>query len=124
VLRSVGHRLPALFGCGRLWRYGGALPWTRYIPCLMAQAKIYWDIQNYSQVEKVAAPPPQPPVCSVVVTVVFCSRRSFASRSSFATSTTSGSSTWLTCSSCRWGQRKTHPGQHWHAPRCWWPLGC
>lgn len=25
----------------------------RYIPVLMAQAKIYWDLENYSQVEKI-----------------------------------------------------------------------
>ena len=24
-----------------------------YIPVLMAQAKIYWDLENYSQVEKI-----------------------------------------------------------------------
>lgn len=26
---------------------------SRYIPVLMAQAKIYWDLENYSQVEKI-----------------------------------------------------------------------
>lgn len=25
----------------------------RYIPVLMAQAKIYWDLENYAQVEKI-----------------------------------------------------------------------
>lgn len=25
----------------------------KYIPVLMAQAKIYWDLENYSQVEKI-----------------------------------------------------------------------
>ena len=25
----------------------------RYIPILMAQAKIYWDLENYPQVEKI-----------------------------------------------------------------------
>jgi len=25
----------------------------RYIPCLMAQARIYWDLENYAQVEKI-----------------------------------------------------------------------
>ena len=27
-----------------------------YIPVLMAQAKIYWDMENYGQVEKVCQP--------------------------------------------------------------------
>ena len=29
------------------------LQWFRYIPILMAQAKIYWDLENYPQVEKI-----------------------------------------------------------------------
>ena len=29
----------------------------RYIPVLMVQAKIYWDLDNYAQVEKVIRPP-------------------------------------------------------------------
>jgi hypothetical protein len=29
------------------------IPIFRYIPILMTQAKIYWDLENYPQVEKV-----------------------------------------------------------------------
>ena len=40
-----------LLFCQRFVYSNGFCP--RYIPVLMAQAKIYWDLENFAQVEKV-----------------------------------------------------------------------
>lgn len=70
----------------------------RYIPVLMSQARIYWDLKNYAQVEKVPSargslwplPVPCPPH-SHVPPPLLSRDRSSGSRSSSATTRTCGS---------------------------------
>ena len=49
AMTSLGTPIDCLF----LEQFFTFVPCSSYIPVLMAQAKIYWDMENYYQVEKI-----------------------------------------------------------------------